>query len=130
MEDDSITNTMTNIPSKEQVAKLSAEQQEVVGRIALDEAQARRLILAKAKNYRGYSLIPALIWLAFICAIARMQDSAVLLPLLIIGTLLYVEFHARGINSRIDATITLFNLDRSPDKPNLAKQDGDEQPPA
>ncbi len=46
----------------------------------------------------------------FIGALAYVQNTVALLPLLVIGVILYIEFHTRGINSRINATIKLFNL--------------------
>lgn len=114
---------MTSIPlKKKQVAELSAEQQEVIGQMALDEARSRKALRAKAKSYRGFLLVPALIWLAGFCLWGWIGDAAILLPLLFFATLLYIEFHARGINSRIDALLKLLPADHLPGETNRATE--------
>jgi hypothetical protein len=108
--------------SKEQIAQLSPDEQELMARLALDEARSRRDLLARAKGYRGVMLVPALLWV--VAAGLGMWNPSVagMLPYLVLMTLILVQFHALGVNSRIDAMIRLLNLDHSPESPKPAEQ--------
>ena len=106
---------MDTIPSKEKVSELPAEQQEVIGRLALDQARSRKAIQAKAQSYRGAMMVPLWIYASFMWLLVWRPDLSILFPILGLGLLLYIDFHARGINSRINALIKLLDFDSSPD---------------
>lgn len=108
---------MPGFLTKEQVAKLSPEEQEVVARVALDEARFRRGILAKAEGYRGYRLVPAILWTVAAGFLIWKSDAAMMLPFVGLLAVTIFQFHVAGINSRIDAVIRLLDLKQSIDEP-------------
>lgn len=117
--------TTTEAPSKKQVAKLPPEQHEIIGQIALRKAGSRTAILEKAQRYRGSMIVCAILWVSYLWLCTWVDDVAVLLP--VMGVLLYIEFHDRGINSRIDALLKLADLDRSLDESDQAEQTSEDK---
>ncbi|MEC5125817.1 hypothetical protein VSU19_03585 [Verrucomicrobiales bacterium BCK34] len=122
---------MIDILTKEQVAKLSPEQQEVIARLALDDARSRRAMLEQAKSYRGYRLAPTLLVIVGSCLWFWNDDMDSLLPFFGLLVLIFIKFHVWGVNSRIDALIRILNLDSSTEGSNNAEQNKDgKAPPA
>ena len=94
--------------TKDDIAKLSDEQREVIARVALDQARNKRNLEDKAKGYLGYYLIP------FVCIILVSTSGAIslgkYLPFVLLGLIGLIQFHAVGINKRIDASLKLMGL--------------------
>lgn len=104
--------------TKEQVARLSPEQQEVVARLAIDEGRRRRLVLSRARGYRGYNVAPWLVLFGGIFFWEQMMTSGWILPILACFGFALIHFHASGINSRIDAVLDLFEEENAKSKNN------------
>ena len=100
--------------TKEEVAKLPLEIQDAVARVALDEARLRRNLIAKAKGYRRYMIVPFLISI-FISLFLFWKKDVAGLPIAL-GFLFFVQFHMLGVNSRFDAILTLLKVDDAADK--------------
>ena len=113
---------MDSIPPKDKVAKLSPEQQDAVARMALGEAQFRESQLSKVRSYRGTYMIPVAAWIGGACLIMWVGHTNLIAPLLFLITLLYIEFHARGTNARLDALIRLLDLEKTAGKPGRETQ--------
>jgi len=94
--------------TKEDVAKLSEEQLEVIARVALDQARTKRELEKKAGGYTGSYLIP-IAFLAIASGTGALR-SAEYLPFVLIGLFCLIQFHAVGINKRIDAMLKLMAL--------------------
>lgn len=103
---------MINGLSKEQVAKLSPEEQEALARVALDQAMFRRSLLAKAAGYRGRHAVPSILFMLMLGLWMWTNSLAILFPALVIVTFFLVLFHTWGLNSRIDALLRVLDLDR------------------
>jgi hypothetical protein len=116
---------MNDILTKEQVAKLSPKQQEVIGRLALEDARSRRAMLAQAKSYPGNRLVPTLLAIVGGCLWIWKEDMDSLLPFFGLLMLIFIKFHVWGMNSRIDAMIRILNLDRSVEETRQAEQNED-----
>ena len=97
--------------TKEQIANLPHEQQEIVARLVLDESRNRRSILAKARGYWGMNLVPITLWIGATLIWMWKHDLTTVLPIYLLGILILVQFHVAGINRRIDAIVSLMNLD-------------------
>ncbi|WP_193214143.1 hypothetical protein [Luteolibacter marinus] len=104
---------MASYLTKEQVASLAPEEQEVFARVALDEARFRRELRDKACGYRGRWALPAILWIAATCLWFWKPDLSIFLPVAGLMALGLFQFHVAGINSRIDALIRLIELDRT-----------------
>ena len=118
--------------TKDQIAKLPKEQQEAVARLVLDESRQRRSILAKAKGYWGRRLVPILLWISASIVWILTQNLIVALLLFTLGVWILVQFHAAGLNRRMDALLLLMDLNRPSKGNGRAEQaslsDGDKPP--
>jgi len=100
--------------TKADVAKLSAEQQETIARIALDRGRIEREMLQRASRYPGQVWVPALLGVAGTIAagpISRIADTPRTLTsviTMIIVLLLMVIHHQWGTNRRLDAMLRLI----------------------
>ena len=98
--------------TKDQIANLPAEQKEMIARVVLDESRNRRSTLAKAKGYWGMRLVPILLWICATLVWMWKRDLGTALPIFSLGLLILIQFHVAGINRRIDAVLSLMDLDR------------------
>lgn len=96
--------------SKADVDKLPEEQREMIARIAMDQARHERKVRENAEGYFGYRLIPIILLL--IATVLGMLRPAGFLSFFIIGLAGMIQFHAIGINKRIDAVLKLMDLSR------------------
>ncbi|MCW1926658.1 hypothetical protein OKA05_29160 [Luteolibacter arcticus] len=118
---------MIGILSKEQVAKLSPAEQELVARLALDEARSRRALLVKAKGYRGILLVP-LVVCTVMMGLGMWRGWTAMLPYLVLLGFALMQFHVRGVNSRIDALVKLLDFDRLSDSKGQVDSDVPSRP--
>jgi hypothetical protein len=105
-------NPMIGNLTKDQISNLPAEQQEMIARVVLDESRNRRSTLAKAKGYWGMRLVPTLLWICASSVWFWKRDLEMALPIFSLGLLFLIQFHVAGINRRIDAVLSLMDLDR------------------
>jgi len=100
--------------TKEQIRKLTPEQQEAVASLTLDGAKRRTLFLERAKRYRGQTwipaLIPALLMLVFFFGRAKTAAWSEGLVSFVMILIVYgvAQFQINGINRRLDALIKLL----------------------
>jgi hypothetical protein len=111
---------MDSIPPKNDVAGLSPEQQEAVARLALSEARFQEKQLERIASYRGTHLVSILAWIGGLILVMWIGETSLLAPLLFFIALLYIEFHVRGTNARLDALIRMIDLERDAGKPGQA----------
>lgn len=90
------------------IAKLSDEQREVIARVALDQARYKRNLEKKAEGYAGYHLVPLVFIVVAVGSGAYWSGKY--LPLIVLGLIGLIQFHAVGINRRIDAALKLTAL--------------------
>ena len=95
--------------SKEQVAKLSPEQQEVVARLAIAEGKERRDLLERARGYRGYNVFPWILFALGFLFWGRLLEAEILIAAVAVGSFALIQFHAAGVNSRITAVWRLLD---------------------
>lgn len=94
--------------TKDDIAKLSDEQREVIARVALDQARTKRLLVERAEGYFGYQLYPVVLFV-MACVLTIYYPEG-FLSFAIFGLAALIQFHAFGINRRIDAILKLVNL--------------------
>ncbi len=111
--------------TKDQIAKLPSEQQEMIARVVLDESRNRRSTLARAKGYWGMRLVPILLWTCATLVWMWRRDLGLALPIFSLGLLILIQFHVSGINRRIDAVLSLMDLDRPASGMKQAEQGGE-----
>lgn len=102
--------------TKEQIEKLTPEQQEAVATVELSRARERQRLREQARSYLGRRWFPPLMWVG-ICALLLLRggSQAVLAMLLVALTVVIIQFHANGLNRRLDALMELLELDRIDD---------------
>lgn len=111
--------------TKDQIANLPAEQQEMIARVVLDESRNRRSTLAKAKGYWGMRLVPVLLWICATLVWMWKRDLVLALPIFSLGLLILIQFHVAGINRRIDAVLSLMGSD--PHQPTSDGRNADQE---
>lgn len=102
--------------TKEEIGKLPLETQAAVARIASDEARLHRLLITKAKGYRRYKVI-TIVFLILTSALWFWKPHIPGLPLAF-GVMLFVQLHMLGVNSRLEAILTLLDPKDAEKRPN------------
>lgn len=100
---------MTTIPN-EQVQELTHEQQDTVADVQLRLFKKRQKLLKQARGYRGYMVVPVALGLIFFCLFGYGSDWRVL-SFCIFTCFAAIQFHASGINRRMDALLELLDTD-------------------
>ncbi len=101
--------------SREQVAQLSDQELDVYARVVLNESHSRRAKLKRAKDYRGRQVIPAMIPLVAMCGSWLFPKLGwEVLVVFFVGAAL-MQWHAAGLNRRIDALLDLLNVESTID---------------
>jgi hypothetical protein len=108
-----------NIP-KDKIQQLSPEQQEMVGSIVVQRDQTRQRLLKLAGHYPAKSWLPALLILPLYLApmlITIAYPKYGQISVICVGMTLWVliQFHAAGVNQRLDALIELMKDDQDKD---------------
>jgi len=101
-----------NALTKDKIQKLTPEQQETVATLEAHRAKKEQQLLERARHYRGRIWFPMLVFgiLYLVCSFAGQRW----IPLCIAFVLfVLIEFHAAGINRRVDA---LMELDKKRDR--------------
>ena len=107
---------MSAIPRK-QVLQLTPEHQETLAAIEIQHARQRQVHLERARRYPGQLWVPPLV-LAVLCLapvfmFERWFPSCIIL--LVVSLWLLVQFHAMGINRRLDALMELMESKKEKD---------------
>ncbi len=95
----------------DQLKKLTPKQQEAIADFEMIRARQRLAMLRQAQGYYGKLLFPLLLFLVVGgIAIFHLGDLR-LIPLGFIGLACLVQFHAAGLNQRLDALMELLDRD-------------------
>lgn len=103
--------------TKEQVSRLTEEQQEVIGRLALDEANHHQALVRKASDYRGVHSISLVAFILAVVFWSKLERAGILIEVLAFTVLLLIQIHAFAINRRLNAILKLVELKRSREIP-------------
>ena len=111
--------------SKEEVSKLSEEQRASYARLVLSEAKYERALLGRAKGYFGRGM-PQFLAIIVLCVYLTWQPEGDWIPIaLFLMAAFAIEWHASGVNRRIDAVIQLLNLDGVSESAEISPPQGD-----
>jgi hypothetical protein len=97
--------------TKEQLEKLTPQQQELLAGVEAQRLRKREALLRQTRLYRGFYAIPAFFVLAAFVIMVRDTTKTMLLPFCIIALGGLIHFHAAGVNRRIDALVELLDAD-------------------
>jgi hypothetical protein len=101
----------TSTLSKDEVRKLSPDQQDAFARMVVRYTQSRLQLLERARRYRGMNVLGGLLT-GLGCGLAILSTSMPrALPFAIFAVSSAVGFHAAGVNRRLDALIELLEAD-------------------
>jgi hypothetical protein len=108
---------MSTIPKK-QVLQLGPEHQEMLAAIEIQHARQRQEQLDRARRYRGQIWVPTVVF-AGLCLVPvftfqRWLPSCVIF--LVISLWFLIQFHAAGVNRRLDALIELMETKKQNDE--------------
>ena len=107
--------------TKDQIRQLTPEQQETLASIEVRRVKKREQLLRQARHYRGQQWVPALalIPLYFITTFTSFtsQKWPPSIVALILSLILWflIQFHAAGVNRRLDALMELLESDKNKD---------------
>ncbi len=104
--------------TKDQMQQLTSEQQETLASIEIQHAKTRQRLLNQAGRYRAMSWLPALVMLPLYLAPMFLTNPKYgPLSIICVGMSLWflIQFHAAGVNRRIDALIELVEADKKKD---------------
>ncbi len=97
--------------TKDQIAKLTPEQQETLDSIEAQRVLRRLRLIEQARGYRGFHLVPLLMGVVAVVLYGFGGFDSVIMrqfsPYFIVVLLCLIEFHAYGTNRRLDALMEL-----------------------
>lgn len=104
--------------SKDDIGKLTPEQQEAIGSLEAQRIQMRQQLVERARRYRGMNVLAGLLMgVALGLAILSVAIPRAL-PFAVIAVTALVGFHAAGLNRRLDALMQLLDREINEDIPN------------
>ena len=109
-----------NALTKDQIQRLTPEQQEMLANVEVQQTQKRQQLLVRARRYRGQQWLPALalVPLYFISTFTTQKWPPSIVALILSLILWFViQFHAAGVNRRLDALMDLLESDKKKDDP-------------
>lgn len=104
-----------NIP-KDKIQQLTPEQQETLGFIVVMRAKTRERLLKQVGRYRAFSWLPALVIFPLYLApvlITNPKYNSLVSICVSMSLWLLIQFHAAGVNRRLDAMIELKQEDHA-----------------
>ena len=101
---------MTSL-TKDQIKKLTPEQQETIGILEAQRIRRRLELLGQAQRYRGFYLVPTVLFVTAGAIGVFDASKTRLLPFCIIGLACLIQFHAAGLNQRLNALMELLDPD-------------------
>jgi hypothetical protein len=96
--------------NKEEVARLNNRELVAFARVILDESHSRRGAFGKARNYWGKQIIPVIITALALFALYLWVLIGWQVAIVLFGALALQQWHAAGVNKRIDALIDILEL--------------------
>ena len=98
--------------AKDQLQRFTPEQQETIATLEATRIKKRQELIEQARHYRGRQWFPLVVMGISLLACAFTSHHQGILPYLA-GIVLWIliQFHAAGVNRRIDALIELFQTD-------------------
>jgi hypothetical protein len=97
--------------TRDQIEMLTPDQQTALASLEARHLRIRMELLEKARGYSGFYVVPTLLFLSAGAIGVFHSDNARLVPLCIIGLACLVQFHAAGLNRRLDALMELLDHD-------------------
>jgi hypothetical protein len=104
--------------TKDQMQQLTPEQQETLASIEVQHAKTRQRLLKQARHYRAMSWLPALVILPlYLVPVLITNPKYGSLSIICVGMSLWflIQFHATGVNRRLDALMELLEADKKED---------------
>ena len=100
--------------TKEQIQQLTSEQQETLASIEIQHTQKRQRLLERARRYRAQQWLPVLVLiiLYFIPIFALEKFLPFCIICLAVSLWFLIQFHAAGVNRRLDALMELLEADK------------------
>jgi hypothetical protein len=111
-----------NKHAREQLEKLTPEQQELIAGVEAKLLLKRERLLRQTRLYRGFYVLPTFLLLAVFAYLAFDSTGTMLLPFSIFALGFLIQFNAAGVNRRVDALIELLDAELKECK---RKDDGD-----
>jgi hypothetical protein len=102
--------------NKDPIQKLTPEQQEDLASIAIKRDTMRQRLLKQRGHYRAISWLPGLVLaVLYLASVLLTKPKDVQLLVVCVGFSLWalIEFHAAGVNRRLDALIELMGDDHA-----------------
>ena len=100
--------------TKDQIQHLKPDQQEMLAAIQVQRIKKRDELLEQARHYRGQQWLPALglvvLFLLPVFTFERFLPWCVIILVAVLWGL--IQFHATGVNRRLDALIELMEADK------------------
>ena len=97
--------------TKDQIQKLTPEQQDAVASIVAKQAKTRERLLKQVGHYRAVSWLPVLLTFPlYLASMLLTNPNYGPLSVICVGMILWflIQFHAAGINRRLDALVKLM----------------------
>ena len=102
--------------TKDQIQQLTPEQQEAFGSVVIKRDTMRQRLLKQRGHYRAMSWLPALVMVALYLApmlITNPKYGQIVICCIGMSLWVLIQFHAAGVNRRIDALIELMEDDHA-----------------
>jgi hypothetical protein len=103
--------------TKDQIQQLTPEQQEALASIEVQRAQKRQQLLEQSRRYRAQQWLPALVLsiLLLLPVFTFQRFFSFCIICLAVSLWFLIQFHAAGINRRLDALLELLESDKEKD---------------
>ena len=95
----------------EEIDKLTPKQQEALADFEALRARQRLALLGQAQRYHGYYLVPALLFIGVFVALFSNANEKQFIACCLIALSGLIQFHAIGLNQRMDALMKLLDRD-------------------
>ena len=102
--------------TKDQIQQLTPEQQEALGSIVIKRDTIRKRLLKQRGHYRAMAWLPTLVMMVLYLAtmlITNPKYSQLLIFSVGVSLWVLIQFHAAGVNRRLDALIELMEDDHA-----------------
>jgi hypothetical protein len=102
--------------TKDQIQQLTPEQQDAFGAIVIERAKTRQRLLKQRRHYRAMTWLPIVLMLPLYLApmlITNPKYFQLSTFCVAISLWVLIQYHAAGINRRLDALIELMEDDHA-----------------
>ena len=101
---------------REQWQQLTIEQRETIAAIEARRSIRKLRLLAQARDYRGRVTVPIAVFLGLLCLFIVRAPPELLIAFAIVSLGSLIQFHAAGINRRLDAAVELIESNPDPEQ--------------